>query len=337
MSAQATVRPITPLDLPLVHRLISARLSLDMCSELTRGAPALEATVLSAVPLAGLGAPTFVLRNGESAYVGQFRHRADRAVAQLTFLAPTLQDEAPKAWVTLLEAMTQEAGKRGVHLLSAEVHQQHPAFQVFRQAGFAVYGRQVILQRAPQPLNDAEAQLVRPETAQDAFAVATLQANTVPPLLRQAEERLPAAPFRGLVYEKRGHMFGYLAVAEGKNGVVIKPYFHPEAYEQVAEVVAAALHHIPRATDVPVYVYVRAYQDWLRSILERVAFVAWAEHALMVKYTAARVGRFQTAPLPEMHPQQLIPPLTNGPLPTQSATDGTLGAWRRDPTHRTNS
>ncbi len=335
MPPQAAVRPITPLDLPLVHRMIGERLSLDMCGELTRGAPALEATVLSAVPLAGLGAPTFVLRNGENAYVGQFRHRTDRTTAQLTFLAPASEDEAPAAWVTLLEAMTQEAGKRGVHLLSAEVHPQHPAFQVFRQAGFAVYGRQVILQRTRQALRNGDGRLVRTETPQDAFAVAALQANTVPRLLQQAEERLPAAGYRGLVYEQGGQLLGYLALAEGKIGVVIKPYFHPEAYERVADVVSAALHHIPRAAEVPVYIYVRAYQDWLRSILEQIAFVPWAQQALMVKYTTVRVGRVQTAPLPEMHAQRLSPPVTNGPLPTQSATDGPLSVLHNDPTHQT--
>ncbi len=335
MPSQATVRPITPLDLPLVHRVIGARLSLDMCGELTRGAPGLEETLLSAVPLAGLGAPTFVLRNGESAYVGQFRYRADHTTARITFLAPAQENEAPQAWVPLLESMTQEAGKRGAHLLSAEVHQQHPSFEVFRQAGFVVYARQVILQRAPQTLRNGDGQLVRPETPQDAFAVAALQANTVPQLLQQAEERLPAADYRGLVYERDGQVIGYLAVAEGKSGVVIKPYFHPEAYDRVADIVLSALHHIPRAAEVPVYVYVRAYQDWLRSMLEHIAFTAWAEQALMVKYTAVRVGRVQTAPLPEMHAQRLSPPVTNGPLPTQHATKGTLGTLRSDPTHQT--
>jgi hypothetical protein len=231
--------------------------------------------------------------------------------------------------------MTYEAGKRGVHMLSAEVYQQHPAFQVFRQAGFAVYARQVILQRAPQLPRNGDGRMVRPETAQDAFAIAALQANTVPQLLQQAEERLPAADFRGLVYERDGQVIGYLAIAEGKNGVVIKPYFHPEAYDQVAEVVLAALHHVPRAAEVPVYVYVRAYQDWLRHILEQIAFEAWAEQALMVKYTAVRVERVQPAPLPEMHAQRLSPPVTNGPLPTKCVAESAPGVLHGQPTHRT--
>ncbi len=332
MPPQAIVRPITPLDLPLVHRMIGARLPLDMCGELTRGAPGLEETFLSAVPLASWGAPTFVLRNEENAYVGQFRHRADRTAARLTFLAPAPEGEAPVAWITLLETMTQEAGKRGAHLLSAEVHQQHPSFQLFRQAGFAVYARQIILCREPQALHKGNGHMVRPETAQDAFAVGVLQTNTVPQLLQQAEARLPFAGSRGLVYEQSGQVVGYLALVEGKNGVVIKPYFHPEAYEHVADVVLAALHHIPRATEVPVYVYVRAYQDWLRSILERIAFSTWAQQALMVKYTTVRVQRAQVAPVPEMHNQRLSPPVPNGPLPAQHATEHVLGTLHSDPT-----
>ena len=49
--SNATPRPITPLDLPLVHRLAADRLPLDMCMALTRGLPGLEEALLSSVPI----------------------------------------------------------------------------------------------------------------------------------------------------------------------------------------------------------------------------------------------------------------------------------------------
>ena len=100
--SQPEPRPISPLDLPLLRRVIAERLPLDACTALTRGLPGMEEALLSSVPLTDLGAPTLVLRNGDESYIGQFRLRADRSAAHLTFLAPDPTGGALSDWVALL-------------------------------------------------------------------------------------------------------------------------------------------------------------------------------------------------------------------------------------------
>lgn len=314
-------RSLTPLDLPLVRRVMPQRLPLDMSAALTRGIHGMEDALLFSVPLADLGAPTLVMRNGDSGYVGQFRHRAGDPVAHLAFLAPEPQEGDMYDWTRLLEAVAFEAGKRGAHLVNAEVAEDHPVFVSFRMAGFAVYSRQVIMRRHPAPVPAVAHNLLRPEAPHDTFAISTLHANTVPRLLQQADP-LPDAGGSGLVYERDGHMAGYLAVTEGKSGIVIKPYFHPEVYEQAPAIISSALAVLPRAAHLPVYLYARAYQDWLRGALEQVEFEPWLHQALMVKYTLVRVERTEPVALPGLEPNHLRPPVVDRPLPMHKRAAG---------------
>jgi hypothetical protein len=313
MMSSTEPRPVTPLDIPLVRRVIQHRLPLDMALALTRGMPGIEDVVLSSVPLADLGAPTLLLRHNDSAYVGQFRQRADKTLAHLTFLAPEPEDDNVRDWAALLESISFEAGKRGAHVINAEVAENHPVFQAFRQAGFVVYSRQVVLKRAPMAVTGGDPSLVRPMADQDVIAINTLYTNTVPRLLQQAEP-LVIMDCGGLVYEHGGHVAGYLAIMEGKNGIVIKPYFHPEVYEQASAIILAALSHLSQAEHIPVYLYARAYQDWLRGVLDHLEFKPWTDQALMVKYTVVRAGRAEMT-LPSLETAPLRPPVVDGPMP----------------------
>lgn len=328
-------RPVTPLDLGLVRRLIAQCLPLDMASALARGLPGMEGVLLSSVPLADLGAPTVVIRNGEGGLMGQVRQCPGRGVAHLTFLAPEPQAAHLSYWMQIIEALVIEAGKRGAMLVSAEVPEDHAVFVAFRQTGFAVYSRQTILRREPGRAA-GDPTLLRPETEEDAIAISTLHANTVPRLLQQAEP-LPEADHSGLIYEKDGHIAAYLLVIEGKNGVVIKPYFHPEVYDQTAAVILSALTHIPRAEQVPVFLYARAYQDWLRGVLERAEFQPWTEHALMVKHTMHRVERLEPVAVSSLEAGRLRPPVVNGPYTRLSKSKSLSGRWshgRHNGNHR---
>jgi hypothetical protein len=322
-------RSITPLDLPFVRRVLPQGLPLDLGTYLTRGLHGLEDAFLSSVPLADLGAPTLVQRNGDGGYVSQFRLRD--TVAQLTLLAPEPQEGETRDWTHMMDAIVVEAGKRGAHLISAEVAEDHPVFLAFRMAGFAVYSRQVILQRAPGPVTGGESGLLRPEYDRDAIAINTLYANTVPRLLQQAEP-LAGPDCCGLVYEREGQIAGYLAVTEGKSGVVIKPYFHPEVYDQASAIILSALTYIPRAERLPVYIYARAYQDWLRGVLEQVEFKPWTHQALMVKYTLVRVERTELLTVPGLEASRLRPPVADGPMHLHKSItrDGRWSARRRN-------
>lgn len=324
MIRYADPRPVTPLDLPFVRRAMAHHLSLDVTTAVTRGTAGLEHVLLSAVPLTDFGAPTFVLRQGDGGYAGQFRQRPGDSVAYLTFLAPDPHEGDVYDWVRVLEALVIEAGKRGAQLVNAEIADDHPILVAFRRAGFAVYARQTIVRRAPghslngQAVDEAAGVHLRAATERDVIAITTLLANTVPRLLQQAEP-MPGPEPNGLVYVRDGVLAAYLALVEGKNGIVIKPYFHPEVTDLASVIVCAALRHIPRAEQLPVYLYARAYQDWLRGALEEAAFESWAHQALMVKSTLVRVERPEYAALPNLEASRS--PVVDGPLPLHKHTN----------------
>ena len=231
----------------------------------------------------------------------------------MTFLAPDPHDGTVAEWTRLLEAMAVVAGKRGAHLLTAELPEDHEVFVAFRMAGFAVYSRQVVLRRAPAPLRSRVAPLLRREQTRDAFAINTLLANTVPRLLQQAEPWF-GPDGNGLVFEDDGEIAGYLSVIEGKSGVMVKPYFHPEAYDQASAVILSALAYIPRANSVPVYINARSYQDWLRGALENVEFEPWTQQALLVKYTVIRAEREELSAVTALETSRLRPPVADGSM-----------------------
>lgn len=288
MASLPEARPFLPIDLPLVHRLTPHGVSLDSEISLTRGVHTLGGAMWGSFPLTDLGTPTFVLRDGENGFVAQFRHRMGDQHAHIVFIAPNLDKcESEDGWFALIDAMVIAAGKRGALTLNAEVDDSSPEFVVLRQCGFAIYARQEILKRAPAPIPAVTGDLVRPETESDAFSINALYTNIVPRLVLQADS--PPETGRGLLCEQNGRVMAYFSISEGRSGIFVQSFLHPEMYEQSRAVHSAVLARLPRAERCPVYVCVRRYQDWLRGPLTDLGFESWASQAVMVKHTVARI------------------------------------------------
>ncbi len=286
------VRPFLPIDLPLIHRLAPQGISLDAAVSLTRGIHTVGSAFWSAVPLTDLGTPTLVLRNGDADYVAQFRHKAGESHAHIVFIAPDLNrcpDE--RGWLTLIDAMTSAAGKRGALTLNAEVAETGDAFPVLRQCGFAVYGHQELWQRLPSPVAPVSgvSYLFREETEADRTALEVFYASVVPGSIWQAAA-LPEST-RGLIYEHNGRIGAYFAMQEGRTGVFAQIVIRPELSDRAVTLCRAWLTRLPRAEKVPVYVGVRRYQAGLQYPLAELGFAAWDSHALLVKHTVARIER----------------------------------------------
>lgn len=289
MQSFSEARPFLPIDLPLVRRLTPFGVSLDSATSLTRGIHTVEGAVMGSVPLADLGTPTFVMRNGSSEYVAQLRHKAGDQHAHIVFIAPDLDRcNSESGWLHLLDAMVIAAGKRGAVTLNAEVAETSAAFAVLRQAGFAVYARQEIWKRDPAPAPAVNTSLLRPECDTDTFGINTLYASVVPRLVLQADSP-PETGHGGLIYERDGRILAYLSVQEGKCGIYIHSFVHPDAYNEGQAILAESLSRLPRVDRLPVYFCVRRYQDWLRGSLSALGFEFWASQAVMVKHTACRI------------------------------------------------
>ncbi len=288
MASFLEARPFLPIDLPLVRRLTPQGVSLDSEVSLTRGVHTIGGAVWSSLPLTDLGTPTFVLRDGENEFVGQFRHRMGDQHAHIVFIAPDLNlCETEDGWFALLDAMVVAAGKRGALTLNAEVDENSMAFVALRQCGFAIYARQEILKRDPAPLPAATGDLVRPELDSDAFGINALYTSIVPRLVLQADA--PPEPGRGFICEVSGRIVAYCSVSEGRSGIFVQSFLHPEMYDQSQAIHSAVLARLPRADRCSVYICVRRYQDWLRGPLTDLGFESWASQAVMVKHTVARI------------------------------------------------
>ena len=62
----------------------------------------------------------------------------------------------------------------------------------------------------------------------------------------------------GLVYRKEGQIEAYVAYSEGKHGVYLMPYLHPEVLSDAPDIVFAALRQIDRCRKLPMYTSVCA-------------------------------------------------------------------------------
>lgn len=276
------------LDIPLMLRLKQNAIVLHSELGLTDDARGQNSALLSSIVFPR-GLHTLVAHADDQDVVGQFRYRSDDVNAHIVYLAPTLKDdEDDTIWLHILDAMAQQAGKHGAQTLVAEVEVSHRLFETMRRSGFAVYSRQVIWQH--DPLTDdtqvPDIQLTE-ETNGDQIGIASLLGCTIPRILQTVMG--PSTDMDGLVYRKDGRIEAYIAYSQGKHGVYLIPYLHPDVLSDASDIIAAAIVTINRSQKVPIYVSVRGYQGWLENAMLDLGFSPWLEQAVMVRHLTAGV------------------------------------------------
>ncbi|MCK6579550.1 MAG: hypothetical protein L6Q98_15765 [Anaerolineae bacterium] len=281
------------IDLPLVRRLTEDGIVLD--SELVCTREALGATtVLLSRILPQRGVYTLVGRSGREKVVGQFRLRGDHPLAQMIFVAPSPQDEVrTNAWLHLLDAVAAEAGKRGAHMLMAEVDEDSLLFNTLRLANFAVYARQELWrwQGDAERLAAVERLPLTEVKDEDPAEIHSLYSAVVPPLIQPVAA--PSEDAAGWVYRRDGRIRAYIAYAEGRCGGYIMPYVHPEVVAHEADALFSAVLARAKADRQPVFLCLRRYQEWLETSLHDLGFVPFKEQAVMVRHIAAGVRHAQ--------------------------------------------
>jgi hypothetical protein len=299
MRDAAETRAATLVDIPLVRRLSEQGTVLDSELCFTRDTVGPQGARFFTLLIPYRGIQTLVTRMDKSQVVGQFRLR-DNVYAHIAYVAPPLEeDEDDTAWVHILDAMAAEAGKRGAHILVAEVDELAPLFKTMRIASYSIYARQEIWERLPGDYSGFEpaekVELV--ETSEDDLpGIQLLFGNVVPRLVQQIT-LLPTSG-QGLVYRKEDRVEGFISVAEGKSGVYLMPHLHPDVFSDASVILASAIAQVARSSKVPVYVRVRRNQDWLDAALVDLGFAIAARQAVMVKHITAGVRSAEFAPLP---------------------------------------
>ncbi|MDE2856818.1 MAG: hypothetical protein OXN94_03110 [Chloroflexota bacterium] len=288
MALQTDTHSMKLLDLPLMLRLKQNAIVLHSELGLTEDARGRNSALLSSIVFPR-GLHTLLGHVDDKNVVGQFRYRPGESNAHIVYLAPTLDDdEDDSAWLHMLDAMAEQAGKNGAQNLVGEVELSHRLFETMRRAGYAVYSRQVIWQHGPIvaefPFADLE---IRPESEGDQTGIAALLGCTIPRIMQTVMG--PSADMEGLVYRVNGQVEAYVAYSEGKHGIYLLPFLHPEVLSEAPDIIAAALLKIERCRKLPVYISVRGYQGWLENAMLDLGFSPWLEQAVMVKHLTAGV------------------------------------------------
>ena len=288
MEQQIDAHAMKLLDLPLMLRRKQNAIVLHSELGLTEDARGQNSALLSSMVMPR-GLHTLVAQRGQRNVVGQYRQRQDEVNAHIVYLSPTLDDsEDDSIWLHMLDAMAAQAGRSGAQSLVGEVELSHRLFETMRRAGYAVYSRQVIWRCGPIASDMPPSPLrVEPEREGDQIGVSALLGSTIPRIMQTVMG--PSPDMASLVYRKGGRIEACLAYSEGKHGVYVLPFLHPEVLEEAPDIIAAAWQSIERCRKLPVYVCVRGYQGWLENAMRDLGFEPWLEQAVMVKHLTAGV------------------------------------------------
>jgi hypothetical protein len=330
----AETRAATLVDIPLVRRLSEQVTVLDSELAFTRNASGPQGARFFALLLPYRGVHTLVTRSEKCQVVGQFRLR-DSHYAHIAYIAPTLEeDEDDTVWMHILDSMAVEAGKRGAHILVAEVDELAPLFKTMRLASYSIYARQEIWERPPGDYSAFEPALkveLAETSESDLPGIQLLYGNVVPRLVQQITG-LPNAG-QGLVYRKDERVEGFIGVAEGKAGVYLTPHLHPDVFSDASAILASAIAQVGRSSKVPVYVRVRRYQDWLDSALVDLGFEIGTRQAVMVKHITAGIRSAAFAPLShrlEAVPSPVKPPTNRSSFQLTVVSSQLKDEWEQD-------
>lgn len=290
MSLPIDTRTMTIIDLPLIRRLTANGTVLDSEIGLTRDARGPNSLLLSSL-IFPRGIYTLVSRSATQQVVGQFRYRHEDTNAHIVYIAPSLEaktDADDRVWLTILDAMTREAGKHGARALIAEVESSSHLFETLRTARFSNYASQIIWRHAAMPPDPNAVRIpLQAQVSSNHIGVMALINNTVPTILQQTAA--PPSDMDGLAYYHEERIEAFIGVSQGDHGVYLLPFIHQNVSDQAADILQAAIAQVEHTTKVPVYVCVRSYQSWLNQTLKQLGFDEWIEQAVMVKQIAAGV------------------------------------------------
>lgn len=281
-----TVRSLDILDFPFLPRYRQDLLPLDSARLLTHGSP-LAASALFSYLNPRRNLYTALCSENGSSLMGQVTLAEGETTARLVFLAPSSQVE--RLALPLLDHLARQAGGWGAQHILAEVDEDSPAFQVLRQAGYAMYAWQQVWKLPALP-DSISPNTWRVATSLDWLAIQSLHAQIVPVLMLPVE-KLPGQA-SGLVCYHEASLQAYASCTSGRQGAWLQPLVLPDNHcfpGQLPGLVQAAALQKARS----VYVCVRSYQAWLAASLEELGAEAGPRQAVMVKRLAKLVRETQ--------------------------------------------
>jgi len=277
-------------DFPRLHRYREKGLWLDNELALTQWQIRVPAGALLAYLAPATGIFTYVVQEkanensgSGTPIIGQFTHAMGSSCAKLAFIAPETALET-SSMLVLLDHLAFQCGKRGAQSLIAEVNEDSTAFEVLREAGYAIFTRQRIWLMGDLSALPEYATPWRPASQVDEIAIRSLYHAIVPALAQQSEAPAWEKP-NGFVFWQNDELLGYVHLAAGPRGILAQPFIHPDL-EKVPGRLITLFNHLPFRGDRPLYVTVRSYQGWLEGAMDLMDASPGNRQAVMVKRLA---------------------------------------------------
>ncbi|HRJ45580.1 MAG TPA: hypothetical protein PL105_27005, partial [Caldilineaceae bacterium] len=283
------IRPFAPGDSLLVQRLSRYATRFHIGRFLIQPSSPLQAAFSAYLPWAFKSGITYVLRQEEHglarAGFAQWQLHPGRAEADLMLLSPALDapNGHPAIWHKLLAESALSLADQQIRRLYSELSDQPLLVNTFLQAGFHLYARETIWR-----LNDLSLAIarptgpaLRPQAAQDQWALEQLYARITPLPVRQAEaaegegEHPPAPiltnhylnrPLSSFVLDGADGIDGCAQIIWGTLGVWLRLWVDSNNPDtgQVRRLLGHGLGQVIAAPNRgPVYIAVRDYQSGL--------------------------------------------------------------------------
>ncbi len=257
------------------------------------------------------GTRTYVLRSadagGDLVGFAQVRVRRGMPAWDVTSLAPNLSssEQAATVWYRLLLHLCIAAGECQMLRLFARLPEDHPAGEVFHQAGFAVYSleRMFVSTAATAPIGLSSSTRITPIQPRDSWDLKRLFHRTVPRLVLQAEDLdLNRSTYSSFINSFLDHEQGYVVrgrsdellayahLVSGSQGSWLRLMALPNLREPIHELLDHVLGVIrDQERHGPLYCTVRDYQGGIQSPLEERGFEFIGKYSLLVKHTTVHV------------------------------------------------
>lgn len=292
-------------DLATMRRLVTSATSLHVESALIQEFQPIRNAV--AGMLVESNSPTYVWKTDTHEKVGfvQLQLQEEGTRAQLirvgvesseTSLTKPLNSplennsEKPNLdlWLPLLDQLAMEVGQRGVQNLVADVSEIGAELPILRQAGFAVYTREDIW-KLTQYRPSTKLSIWQPRKNSDDWDIHLLYANLVPRLIQLVEPLPPLHDGMVWVLREANGITAFVHRHDGAIGSWLRFFIHPDATIPTEKLIESAVQLRPPSPDHPLYCAVPRYQSWLRLALQKIGFIHWGSHAVIVKHTVKRV------------------------------------------------
>lgn len=303
------IRSFSLQDILLVHKLQNKRCNLDLPEALIRPYHPLQMALWNYLFHWDWGAYTSVLSGcqEDASLRGfiQMRPRQGRPEWDIVSLAPALDGslQGALAWNYLLRHACQTAGQQGALRLFAKAHDEQME-AAFSRLDFSIYAWEDILHCRLDALSDC---LLTPEIRlrerqpDDDRGLQRLYLQAVPSAVQAAEGHplsnsghVVNPGVRGkseneYVLEEKGEIIGYLALATGKKGYILRLMVHPDHPSATTQLLAWGASILNRYPAQSLYCAVRRYEEPIRHRLEDCGFRIVARQTLLVKQVAVRV------------------------------------------------